>query len=136
MGEVLLRCVKEGKKLRVKIVTEGYYNNANCQFPRDIRVDGKMFKVPLSAVSLVQGPRGKYFYKVNKQHIEEVQDLPDKVYGDEEVDCVVCLSEQKTRVFVPCGHYCVCDVCESKLEKKCPMCRQEIRTSVTRDVIE
>jgi Ca-activated chloride channel family protein len=42
---VNLQCVKDGGKLRVKIITSGYNNNANCQFPRAIRADGKMFRV-------------------------------------------------------------------------------------------
>ena len=30
---VTLICVKEGSKLRVKILSEGYIQHANCQFP-------------------------------------------------------------------------------------------------------
>ena len=42
-------------------------------------------------------------------------------------DCVVCLSEPKTMVLVPCGHACVCEDCASTLEAsgaECPLCRQ------------
>jgi Ca-activated chloride channel family protein len=37
---VELACIKQGSKLRVKIVSAGYLNYANCQFPRDIRIEG------------------------------------------------------------------------------------------------
>jgi hypothetical protein len=31
---VILECVKEGAKLRVKMKSPGYLINSNCQFPR------------------------------------------------------------------------------------------------------
>ena len=31
---VYLKCVKEGKKLRIRITSPGYNNDANCQFPK------------------------------------------------------------------------------------------------------
>jgi len=38
---VYLQCVKVKNKLRVRITTPGYKNDANCQFPRAIRVEGR-----------------------------------------------------------------------------------------------
>lgn len=38
--ECILKCVKEGSKLRIKIISDGYLNSANCQFPRALRVMG------------------------------------------------------------------------------------------------
>lgn len=47
---------------------------------------------------------------------------------EEGKDCVVCLIEPKTHVFVPCGHMCICAACEKKLiePKQCPVCRAEV----------
>jgi hypothetical protein len=42
---VLVEIVKEGSKLRAKVISPGYDPNKNCQFPRDIRVEGKKFQV-------------------------------------------------------------------------------------------
>ena len=42
--------------------------------------------------------------------------LPDRAsaaVGEEEEDssCVVCMDDECTHVFVPCGHVCVCATC-------------------------
>ncbi|KAK3748741.1 hypothetical protein QZH41_015687 [Actinostola sp. cb2023] len=42
--------------------------------------------------------------------------------------CVVCHSMPVSRVLLPCRHACICGSCFSKLELKCPMCRQWIRS--------
>jgi hypothetical protein len=41
-------------------------------------------------------------------------------------DCVVCLNEQRSHIFGPCGHYCVCpECCETIMNssQSCPLCR-------------
>lgn len=55
---VELVCIKVQSKLRVRITSPGYLNDANCQFPRDLRVEGRRFQVPAVYVTLVQS-RGK-----------------------------------------------------------------------------
>ena len=50
---------------------------------------------------------------------------------DGEVDpearlCVICLSENKDTVIVPCGHCCSCSTCAANLTA-CPMCRGKIK---------
>ncbi|GAX36243.1 vWA domain-containing protein [Nodularia sp. NIES-3585] len=42
---VELHCVREGGKLRVKVVSEGYDNSKNVQFPRAIRAEGAHYIV-------------------------------------------------------------------------------------------
>jgi hypothetical protein len=146
---VFLRCVKEGTKLRVKILTHGYSNLANCQFPKDIRVDGREYEVPAADISLVE-TRGKFFYRVNKKNIKIVEggiptenvknEFKDmKIYGDENLsECAICLSDDQSLVFVifaPCGHYCCCDTCASKLQK-CPMCRADVKRLVKKEELQ
>ena len=43
--KVTVECVKEGSKVRVKVVSTGYDNSKNVQFPRDMREPGKKFEV-------------------------------------------------------------------------------------------
>jgi len=50
---VILECVKEGAKLRVRVVSPGYNKSFNCQFPRNIRVEGARYIV--DEVREVQG---------------------------------------------------------------------------------
>jgi len=41
---------------------------------------------------------------------------------DSERDCVVCLTEQKEIILLPCRHMCVCQSCFIHIDK-CPVCR-------------
>jgi len=39
-------------------------------------------------------------------------------------ECIVCMERPRSRVFIPCGHVCLCEFCAPAL-KKCPVCRKE-----------
>ena len=120
--------------MRVRIVSPGYKNDANCQFPRAIRQVGKKFSVKPQDVRLVR--RGSsYFYSISTKNLQTIDDIPkqeiknliEKVWNteDTELDCLICLDNPKDSVFNPCGHYVSCNNCAIKL-KKCPMCRVEV----------
>ena len=42
---VLVQCVKDGGKLRARVVSDGYDPNFNMRFPRDIREEGTLYVV-------------------------------------------------------------------------------------------
>ena len=136
---VTLKCIKEGSKLRVRIVTQGYYNEANCQFPRDLREEGRQFTVPAHAVSLITS-RGKWFYSVKNKSLitvnsEEVL-TSLKVYEDTEtVECAICYDQPKCMVLIPCGHYHTCATCTGKI-MTCPICRVTITKSINKALME
>jgi hypothetical protein len=46
--------------------------------------------------------------------------------------CVVCLTNVKNHVAVPCGHMAMCGACCEKLgkNKPCPICRVEVQIFV------
>jgi hypothetical protein len=131
---IRLRCVKDGGKLRVKIISPGYSSEANCQFPRDIRAENREYLVPESDVKFSE-MRCKFFYRVSGKNIQIVDNEPKKsfadlkVYGDTNShDCCICMLDDPSMIFVifaPCGHYCCCKPCAVKL-KKCPICRADI----------
>lgn len=137
---VELLCVKEKNRLRVRIITQGYYNNANCQFPKDLRIEGRKFRIPVRYVDLIT-QRGKYFYSIKKRdYIEIIQeniDLSDmKIFEDEKNDdCAICLCNKKSMVFYPCGHYYCCEECVKSL-KSCPICRASIGKCIEKSLIE
>ena len=131
---VTLKCIKEGSKLRVRIVTPGYYNEANCQFPRDLREEGRQFTVPANAVSLITS-RGKWFYAV-KNFITVNNEQALKVYEDTEtMECAICYDQPKCMVLIPCGHYHTCTTCTGKI-KTCPICRVPITKSINKALME
>lgn len=132
--DVLFKCVKENNKLRIKITSPGYHPDANCQFPRNIRIEGKVFKAPQSAVTFSRGPRGTLFYRVDKKCIQEIK-IDVKVFDVSDTpECVVCMENTKDYVFIPCGHFCSCAACTEKL-KECPICRSSIDSLVKKEEI-
>jgi Ca-activated chloride channel family protein len=42
---VLVQCIKEGSKLRARVVSDGYDPDYNMRFPRDIREEGTLYVV-------------------------------------------------------------------------------------------
>lgn len=42
---VVLKCLKEGGKLRVRVESDGYHDNWNVQFPKDLREEGARYLV-------------------------------------------------------------------------------------------
>lgn len=133
MSSVRLKCVKINNKLRVRIVSPGYFNEHNCQFPRAIRKENTLYEVPTADVSLVTRGGNKAFYRIKHPNIRIVNEdrlpLEDfKVYQDDN-ECAVCLSEQKQYVFGLCGHFYVCRSCANQLQL-CPMCRSKIEFKV------
>ncbi|KAG4078824.1 hypothetical protein HA402_015414 [Bradysia odoriphaga] len=42
--------------------------------------------------------------------------------------CVVCVSNPKEVICLPCGHVCLCEDCSLKIKVSCPICRAKIDT--------
>jgi hypothetical protein len=153
---VTLRCVKEQGKLRIKVVSKGYSQDANCQFPKDIRLEGRTYSVPASNVKLAE-TKGKFFYRIGKKNIAILPtsqsvsisgDIEDqatllklkgmKIYEDEGQisDCCVCMASEKPLIiFAPCGHRTTCMACAIQLPK-CPICRASIEHRVTKEQLQ
>jgi hypothetical protein len=135
---VYLHCIKEGSRFRVKITSPNYNNNANCQFPKDIRKEGYIYSVPREDIKFSRGPRGTFFYRIPKKNIKVVnEEVPSKykdlrIFGDDDEDktCVVCLDVDRELVYIPCGHFVSCKNCSTHIDK-CPMCRTFIKDKVT-----
>ena len=46
-----------------------------------------------------------------------------------ESECVVCMDEENTHMFTPCGHKCVCKDCADLImggKAECPNCRTKV----------
>ena len=125
---VQLKCIKIGGKLRIRILSPGYFNEANCQFPKDLRVENRLYEVNTEDVILIS--RSKNFYKISKKSIKIIDEidvlsetLKIKVFEDIDAnDCAICMVNEKCISIVPCGHYYTCESCTYKL-KTCPICR-------------
>jgi hypothetical protein len=142
MSVVLLQCVKEGAKLRVKILSSSpFIQGYNCQFPRNLREEGRYFVVKTTGVKL----RGN-FYTVKASEIvcqtfnradidvylsdNQTQTKPSTIYGDETTtECIICMVADKDTVCAPCGHYMTCSACSNRCTM-CPMCRTHIKSRI------
>ena len=138
-GYVYLQCVKARSKLRVRITNGGYFRDANCMFPRDLRVDGRRYRVPPHAVTLINS-RGKYYYSITPRLIEVLQEVVDvsnlHVYEDEgSTECAICLTEPKSVVINPCGHYYMCSGCATNV-RTCPICRGAIASLINKSEMD
>ena len=83
MEFVELKCIKEGSKLRVRILSPGYLANANCQFPRDIRIEGLRYKVKIEDIKLITA-RGRWFYSVKKK--DSIELLNNDLENEEKIE--------------------------------------------------
>ena len=142
MPTVLLECVQQGSKLKVKMRSPGFILGANCQFPRALRVAGRQFEVDAEAVKLMRAPSGTYFYSVkDRNKIRTLGEdgtvaLPTRVYEDaDSSECVVCMCGPKTTVFVPCGHFYTCHDCSRQLTT-CPICRAVITNCIDKSLVD
>jgi hypothetical protein len=137
--KVILKCVKVAGKLRIRIASPGYLNTANCQFPRKLRKEGFTYTVNANQIKLVTS-RARNFYRVTYNEINEgpggLSLANIKIYDDkDEPDCAICLCEPKKMVFMPCGHFYVCQTCAKSL-KLCPICRAPIVAQIEKEQIQ
>lgn len=137
---VELQCVKRGSRLRVHITSEGYNTEANCQFPRDIRIEGMRYIAPAEDITFASGPNGKFFYRVKKGRIQKLDTLntvaPLQIFTDDDSTCTICMDAEKAIVFAPCGHYCCCSECSAQMGQNCPICRRKITHRIPREDIQ
>jgi hypothetical protein len=60
-----------------------------------------------------------------------LKDIVDQTNNEQEArndkeTCKVCMTNKRSHVVLPCGHYCLCEVCAEEINKttrKCPICR-------------
>ena len=132
-NEVYLNCVKEKNKLRVRITSPCYNNNANCQFPRNIRVEGRKYSVPSSSIKVASMKNGSFFYRVSKP-IKILDDINVPIMIYEEIECCICIANPCNMVIVECGHMCLCEECAKIFnDNKCPLCRGNVLAKIHKD---
>ena len=138
VNEVELLCTKKttGKreKLVVRVITKGYSQQLNCQFPRKIRSPGALFKTSSNNI-LLRRRKKKYFYMYTgpkditpSSHITVYDDGADSV-------CAICMDAAPDSALAPCGHAQFCNQCISKLIT-CPICKKGFKTAILITMIE
>ena len=73
-----------------------------------------------------EGVEGRYEVIKHVIVTNKVAYSTQEIFGNEDdedqEDCVICLSEPKDTILLPCRHLCVCSSCFARLEQ-CPVCR-------------
>lgn len=153
---IILECILDKKKLRIrfhsyindedgKTYTNVYNNDYNCQFPKDIRQEGAFYQICDNDIYLISDGSKSPFYKISKNNIRILTNDECKKYKKDDPtglgidisklkiydvsECVICLSETSSVIFIPCAHRCVCDACYvgiKKVKNCCPLCRRSI----------
>ncbi|XP_053136555.1 mitochondrial ubiquitin ligase activator of NFKB 1 [Hemicordylus capensis] len=69
-----------------------------------------------------------YRHHREKQRLRQVREMIAAGGDAVQNPCVVCLSNNRSCVFLECGHVCSCDKCYQALPPppRCPICRREI----------
>ena len=105
----------------------------NCQFPRHLRVEGRFFSVP--SLTIARGTGGTVFYRAPAKDIQIISNIDQlmqkiTIYEEKETtECIVCFTNDKDIVFVPCGHFYCCGECYGRFAKKeCPICRGRVES--------
>lgn len=62
----------------------------------------------------------KYFAELEYQRLQT-----ENYFTDDERSCVVCFTNPKDIVLIPCGHVCACKYCLEQVTN-CPICRKAI----------
>lgn len=132
---ISLICVRVGGRLRVRITTPGYYNEANCMFPRDLRVEGAQFRTRRSNIKLIARGTKYYYSSGSKTAIERIAPTAPHaiaVYEDAmSVECAICFDKPKSVIIDPCGHFYMCRECASQVHA-CPICRGPVHGFIDR----
>jgi len=139
MSHIILQCVNEKGKLRIRFHTyvdqdgkkyqDVYNNNLNCRFPKDIREEGRYYKINPEDLKITLRTNSVPFYSVKGKNVKIISILETlEIYKVEE--CVCCMSEKPNITLLPCGHHCTCKTCYEMMRHKhnsCPLCRIVIK---------
>uniref|UniRef100_A0A452G8L5 E3 ubiquitin-protein ligase n=1 Tax=Capra hircus TaxID=9925 RepID=A0A452G8L5_CAPHI len=88
-----------------------------CTFPFLLQVDGVSY-----LLQEIYGIENKYNTQESKVAEDEV--------SDNSAECVVCLSDVRDTLILPCRHLCLCNTCADTLRyqaNNCPICRLPFR---------
>lgn len=96
---ITLQCVRERGKFRIrfhsftnsdgKVYTNVYNNSYNCQFPRDIRKEGRYYQVGSDDIVLVAGGSKQPFYRIRKNNLRILSRGPNEEDMEEAPEALV-----------------------------------------------
>lgn len=70
---------------------------------------------------------------IRKEVVKKIKPLDenkDIITNNEELQCIICMNNRKSVVFIDCSHMILCCKCANKIidsNKMCPLCKKEIK---------
>lgn len=142
MSHIILKCVREGSKIRVKFHTyvaedgkrysDAYNNNYNCRFRKDLREVGKYYKILPQDLKITNRGNSLPFYSVKSTNVQIVNVL-DTINVYKVSECIICMTNNTNITITPCGHHCMCAECYEQMRHRtnmCPLCRVTIEQAI------
>ena len=139
MAHIILKCIKENGKLRIKFDSyvdingkkhkDVYNNNLNCRFPKNIREEGRYYKISPEDLKITSRSNSVPFYSVKGKSVKIINVL-ETVEVYKAAECVCCMDARPDITLLPCGHHCTCQNCYEIMRHKhnsCPLCRIVIK---------
>ena len=153
MGTLTLVCVKTDGKLKIRfdnftddkgrIFTKIYCNKFTWKFPKFLKIEGRRYEVPESALNVFKEKNSTPYYIMIKKDIKIYEEIsvimPEKIFNYD--DCVLCLDNTPSVLLLPCAHACYCRFCYNKIiennreypkkyKLQCPICKCKILTTI------
>jgi uncharacterized protein YigA (DUF484 family) len=126
--EVLMKAEEDSLRKKAASELQEYVENV-------VKLEKEMAKLRLKSDSKNSTP---FVVKENKKsEMSMAGSSQDKLAGGRlkrEHECVMCLSEERSVVFLPCAHQVLCQKCnvlhEKQGMKECPSCRTPIERRI------
>eukprot|EP00062_Callorhinchus_milii_P027145 gi/632990101/ref/XP_007884001.1/ PREDICTED: RING finger protein 157 [Callorhinchus milii] len=98
----------------------------------DKHVDGSFSLKPLKQKQVVDGVSYllQEIYGIENKYNSQESKVTDDEVSDNSAECVVCLSDVRDTLILPCRHLCLCNACADTLRyqaNNCPICRLPFR---------
>ncbi|GFV82464.1 e3 ubiquitin ligase Rnf157 [Trichonephila clavipes] len=69
-------------------------------------------------------------YGIENKNVYQTKNLADEDVEDTGFECVICMSDHRDTLILPCRHLCLCNSCADSLRyqaNNCPICRAPFR---------
>lgn len=104
-----------------------------------VAVDGPMPRQSQSLIATIEKNQSDESYTIKplKQliFVDGIQFILQDIYGAEnnELLCVICMSDNRDTMLLPCRHLCLCSPCAQSLTHQansCPICRRSFKAAL------
>ncbi|XP_069016349.1 E3 ubiquitin ligase RNF157 isoform X2 [Embiotoca jacksoni] len=117
------------------VVDEGEEHLGHCHIllaTFEKHMDGSYCVKPLKQKQVVDGVSYllQEIYGIENKYNSQESKVADDEISDNSAECVVCLSDVRDTLILPCRHLCLCNACADTLRYQancCPICRLPFR---------